>query len=142
MANSKNYNTEGRAALLRFLSEHPDCQFSVDQLCLALNGDPERGKSSIYRRLSQLCEAQTVRKFRNEQTGCNVFQYVGRGCDCDNHFHEKCVRCGRIEHLDCHASADFFQHLLKEHGFEVYCGQSILYGLCAACRGKGDAAHA
>ena len=141
MTNRKNYNTEGRSTLLRFLSEHPDRQFSADELCLALNHDPQKGKSSIYRRLTQLCREDAVRKFQTA-AGHSVFQYVGQGCDCDRHFHEKCLSCGKIEHLDCHVSAEFFQHLLKEHGFEVHCGQSILYGLCATCRQKEEASHA
>lgn len=134
----KNYNTSGKAALTDFLSTHPDKQFTADELCLALHGDAKCGKSSIYRQLSDLCEKQTVRKFRNPENNCNVFQYVGEKCDCDEHFHEKCIRCGKVEHLDCHASAEFFQHLLKEHGFEVLCGRSVLYGLCANCRAGGE----
>ncbi len=131
----KHYNTSGKAALIDFLSSHPDEQFTADRLCALLYGNTKCRKSSIYRQLSDLCERQVVRKFRNEETDCSLFQYVGEACDCDGHFHEKCIRCGKVEHLDCHASAEFFEHLRKEHGFEVLCGRSILYGLCAECNG-------
>ena len=134
----KSYNTAGRAALIDFLSSHPDEQFTAEQLCKAIYGDENSRKSSIYRQLTQLCNTHSVQKFRSESSPCDVFQYVGEGCDCDEHFHEKCIRCGKVEHLDCHASAEFFQHLLKEHGFEVLCGRSVLYGLCANCRAGGE----
>lgn len=130
------YHTEGRERLLHFFASHPDCQFTADELCRAVNGTEEGGKSSIYRRLSELCEAESVRKFRNDERKCSVYQYVGKECDCKSHFHAKCVCCGGIEHLDCGDSLEFAGHLLAEHGFEIDCGQSMLYGLCAKCRAK------
>ena len=129
----KRYHTEGKARLLDFLSAHPDCQFSTEELCLHVNGTM-KGKSSIYRHLTDLCREVTVRRFRNEERGCSVYQYVGEACDCDHHFHGKCIRCGRLEHLDCDESEAFVKHLFAEHGFAVNCGGSLLYGLCAACR--------
>ena len=139
--NKKHYTTVGKTALLQFLSSHPDCQFTAEELCRAIHGEACNAKSSIYRQLSTLCKEGSVRKFTNPESKFALFQYVGSHCDCDGHFHEKCLRCGKIEHLDCHASSEFFEHLLKEHGFEVYCGQSILYGLCASCR-EGGKDHA
>lgn len=143
----KPYQTRTREALLSYLRAHPDCQFSAEELCLAVNGEGGGGKSTVYRLLTQLCEADTVRVFRAEAEGRNRYQYVGEGCDCRLHFHEKCLRCGRIEHLDCYGSKDFADHLRAEHGFVVDCGQSILYGLCAACyreeqTEKGGVCHA
>ncbi|MBQ7336127.1 MAG: transcriptional repressor [Clostridia bacterium] len=136
-----DYRTAGREALTGFLKQNPDCQFTVDELCTAVNGENSGGKSSIYRHLTELCQKDIVRKYHSEERNCNVYQYVGQGCDCRDHFHEKCVKCGKISHLDCHASADFISHLLREHGFSVNCGQSILYGVCADCM-RGGASHA
>lgn len=135
-----NYQTAGRQRLLCFFAEHPDCQFTVEEICMAVNGG-EQGKSSIYRRLSGLCREDAVRKFRNEERQCSVYQYVGEKCDCRNHFHAKCIKCGRMEHLDCGDSTDFAQHLLTAHGFHIDCGQSVLYGLCAGCRQREGAGH-
>ena len=136
----KPYATAGRARLLTFFRENPDCQFTVEEICLAVNGG-EAGKSSVYRRLSELVASGVIRRFRSAERLCAVYQYVGEGCDCENHFHTKCVGCGRIEHIDCEDSSDFAAHLLAEHGFFVNCGQSILFGLCADCK-KKEAAHA
>ena len=138
------YKTAGRQKLLDFLQSHPDRQFTVDELAESLNNTAEKkiGKSTLYRHLSELCDKDVIRKFRSEERGCNVYQYVGNGCDCRDHFHEKCTVCGKIQHLDCHVTTDFAMHLLREHGFSVNCGQSILYGVCAECRERGGASHA
>ncbi len=136
------YHTAGRGALSGFFEAHPDCQFTADELYAAVSAQAEVGKSSVYRHLSELCEKDIVRKFRSETRGCNVYQYVGNGCDCRDHFHEKCTVCGKIQHLDCHATEEFATHLLREHGFSVNCGQTILYGVCAECREKGGEGHA
>jgi Fur family ferric uptake transcriptional regulator len=136
----QTYNTESRQALVEFLSRNPDRQFTTEELCLAVNGDAARGKSSIYRHLTGLCRDDVVRKFQSEARKCSVYQYVGEHCDCGKHFHEKCLRCGKLSHLDCTDSIAFAAHLLQEHGFAVDCGQSILYGVCADCRKAGGLA--
>lgn len=130
------YKTEGRQKLLQFLSQNPDRQFSVDELCRQLNGSAEKGRSSLYRRLDELCKSDTVKRFRSDERGCNLYQYTGDDCSCSTHFHEKCLRCGTLHHLDCDDSIQFAQHLLSMHGFAVDQGRSILYGVCAACRAK------
>lgn len=137
----KTYQTEGRRQLVDFFEANPDCQFTVEELCLQLNGDSARGRSSLYRRLGELCREDVLRMFRNEDEKCNVYQYVGSSCDCKEHFHAKCVRCGKIEHLHCGDSSEFAKHLMDGHGFRIDCSQSVLYGVCARCgaseRGEG-----
>ena len=131
-----NYRTEGRERLLRFLAQNPDRQFTAEEICRAVNGG-EQGKSSVYRQLSGLCREDAVRCFPGgTQSGRSVYQVVGGERDCRNHFHAKCVGCGRMEHLECDDSSEFARHLLTAHGFDIDCGQSLLYGLCAECRRK------
>lgn len=133
----KEYRTVGREKLLRFLSGHPDRQFTAEEIGIAVHGDAA-AQSSVYRHLSELCAKDVVRKFRDEGASRCKYQYVGETCDCRNHFHAKCIRCGVIEHLDCGDSAVFVRHLLTEHGFSIDCGQSLLYGVCAQCRKEGS----
>lgn len=136
-----HYQTAGRIALAEFLERHPDRQFTAQELFDELSCAGTVGKSSVYRLLAEMCEDESVRKFQSEERHCAVYQYVGAHCDCRDHFHEKCVRCGKLSHLDCHVSADFIRHLFSEHGFSVDCGQSILYGVCAECQAAGGVTH-
>ena len=135
----KPYKTAGRERLLEFLSSNPDKHFTAEEICIAVHGGEAR-QSSVYRHLSELCAIDAVRKFRDEETAKTRYQYVGEACDCRNHFHAKCLRCGKIEHLDCGDSVEFAAHLLAEHGFSVDCGHSILYGVCERCRAAGGMA--
>ena len=135
---SNTYNTAGRRALIEFFAQNPDRQFTAEELCMAVNGDKTTGMSSIYRHLRELCESEVLRKFRDDTDNRSVYQYVGKGSDCDSHFHEKCLRCGALRHLDCDDSIAFAAHLLAVHGFQVDRGQSILYGVCASCRARGE----
>ena len=134
----KQYKTEGREKLIAFLSQNPDRHFTAEEICRAVHGG-NQAQSSVYRHLSELCEQDFVRKFRDEATAKIRYQYVGDDCDCRNHFHAKCMICGKIEHLDCGDSLEFAAHLLQEHGFRIDCGQSLLYGVCAACRKEARA---
>ena len=139
----KTYQTEGRRRLGAFFAENPDRQFTTEEICTELNGSAEGGRSSVYRHLSELCSKEIIQKFYSTERRCHVYQYVGEGCDCRSHFHGKCIQCGAIEHLGCRDSKSFVDHLIEDHGFEVYCGQSILYGLCKQCRAEeGGEPHA
>lgn len=136
------YKTEGRQKLLSFLLNHPDKQYTVDEIreeLSRINEDEDRltppkaiGKSSLYRQLAELCDDGTVRKFRAEAQASFVYQFVGQ-TDCGHHFHLKCLVCGRLVHLECKLSDELLEHIREEHGFRVDSGRSILYGCCEDC---------
>ena len=136
------YKTAGREALLSFLRRNPDRQFTVDELYREVSEQNVIGKSSLYRHLSELCHCEVLRKFHGSEGKGTLYQYIGADCDCKDHFHQKCTVCGRVSHLDCFASAEFAEHMLRDHGFLINCGRSVLYGVCAACMHKGETADA
>lgn len=131
----KTYKTQGKNKLEAFLSSHPDTHFTVEEICVAVNGDI-RAKSSIYRNLSGLVADGKVRKFKDEGYSHSVYQYLGEERECRNHFHLKCVECGHLEHLECFMGRQMCEHIKEHHGFFVDSGRSILYGVCAECASK------
>ena len=143
---ASTYKTEGTTRLINYFSQHPDTQYTVEELYVALkNAYPEvyvnqgkgSGKSSLYRQLSLLLEEGTVRKFRSDTQASYVYQYVACGA-CSHHFHLKCLVCGKLEHLDCVISDQLLSHIQIDHHFSVDRGRSILYGLCEACHDRKD----
>ncbi len=140
------YQTAGRRRLMEFLECHPDRQYTVDELSDALTAvspadllascpadlSPGRGKSTLYRHLSELCAEGMVRKYRSDVQSAYVYQYVGGG-NCCHHFHLKCEVCGRLVHLDCTVSEELLAHIRSDHQFRVDSGRSILYGVCEGC---------
>lgn len=142
---ASTYKTEGKTRLLTFFSQHPDTQYTVDELHAALIEAYPRayagkgsGKSSLYRQLSALGAEGAVRKFRDDTQSAYVYQYVACGA-CSHHFHLKCLSCGKLEHLDCAISDELLAHISKDHKFCIDRGRSILYGLCAECHDEGAA---
>ena len=129
---SKNYKTEGKSKLEGFLMSHPDEHFTVEQICLGINGDLS-AKSSVYRNLSELCIRGSVRKFKSEGQTSFVYQYLGHEKSCHDHFHLKCIECGKLIHLECDMGNQLIEHITGHHGFFVDSGRSILYGVCAEC---------
>ncbi len=131
------YKTPGRERLLRYFSDHPDRQYTADELFAALY--PTEGgrgpKSSLYRHLSELVADGTVRRFRGDAPSSFVYQFVGLS-DCSHHFHLKCTACGRIIHLECTVSDSLLSHIRSDHHFSIDSGRSILYGRCEGCEGN------
>ncbi len=126
------YKTQGRCKLEAFMSAHPDAHYTVDEICVAVNGSLN-ARSSIYRNLSALCDEGVVRKFNGEDGEASVYQYLAPEKSCRDHFHLKCLECGRLEHLECYVSDDLCNHINLHHGFKVDGGRSILYGVCEEC---------
>ncbi len=147
------YKTSGRERLLRFLSEHPDTPYTVDELAVCLSAATEGeissscgGKSSLYRQLAELVADGTVRRDRetrldtrgeNGRGGAAVYRYIGRS-DCDRHFHLQCVCCGRLLHLDCRLTDDLLSHIQNDHHFLISLHKSVLYGICEKCGGSEE----
>lgn len=130
------YRTEGRQQLLSFLMNHPDKQYTVDEITEAINEEGSGGrtaaKSSVYRQLSALCEDGTVRKYRADTQSSFVYQLMSH-TDCGHHFHLKCLVCGKLIHLECALSDELLEHISTDHHFRVDSGRSILYGCCESC---------
>ena len=104
----------------------------IDQY-LKRNGDAVN-ITTIYRYLDKLATDGTVMKYVAEAGGKAVYQYVELGQHCEEHLHLKCVKCGCIIHLDCGFMDEIAEHIQKDHGFQLQCKNSILYGICKDCR--------
>ena len=59
----KVYQTAGRRRIGDFFASNPDRQFTTEEICFEINGDTVGGKSSIYRHLTELCDADVIQKF-------------------------------------------------------------------------------
>ena len=140
----KHYNTAGREKLVAYLREHAaDTPKSAESIYAGLTerGDAP-GYSSVYRLLSKLVNEGTVRRVRVPAPAKGyLFQFADTHA-CHAHFHLHCLVCGAVTHLECACGEEISAHLLREHGFSVNCGQTILYGVCAECREKGGEGHA
>ena len=90
--------------------------------------------TTIYRYLDRLEKDGTVIRYVSGQGSQAAYQYVEQGKGCCDHLHLQCVKCGRIYHLDCAFMKEISEHIEKDHGFELQCRNSVLYGICKDCK--------
>ena len=120
------YKTRKRAALLDYLSAHPDELLSVQDIAAALD---TVSVSAVYRNLADLEAEGRVR--RDGRTG--TYRYTGGCGDC---LHLSCTRCGRTFHMDGLEAERLVEAAARIDGFAVDRAETVLYGVCGDCGGR------
>lgn len=88
---------------------------------------PTISRGTVYRNLQRLCEMGVIRK-REIPGGADRFDHL-----CSNHYHVRCVKCGRVFDVDMEYIADMEQSIKDAHGF-VFTGHDIVFkGICLEC---------
>lgn len=139
MAASGSYKTKQRELILRYITSCASAHFSADDVVehLRTQGAPV-GKSTVYRYLDKLVESGTVRRFYLGEGMGACYQYAGGDCGCQEHFHLKCLRCGKLIHLECGYLCDIRQHIFSEHRFSIDNSKTVFYGICGDCAQQDD----
>lgn len=127
------YKTKQRELIAGFFKDNTDRQFSINDISDMFS--ESIGKSTVYREVSRLVEEGFVRKYPDSD-GYFWYQYAGEHCH--EHFHLRCISCGRIVHLDCHLMNDVCRHINSEHDFEIDMSRTMLYGVCGKCKANRE----
>ncbi len=125
------YKTKQRELIAGFFRKNTDRQFSINDISDKFYGII--GKSTVYREVSRLADDGFIRKYPDSEGGF-FYQYAGEHCH--EHFHLRCISCGKIVHLDCHMMNGVCEHISDEHDFEIDMSRTVLYGLCGDCKGE------
>ena len=134
MKRNTGYNTKQRENLLNFLIRNKERHTNVQEISAFLAGEGSPvGTATIYRQLDKLVEQGLVRKYVLDGKSGACYQYIENSGCCREHFHLKCVSCGRLIHIDCDYLADINRHISEHHGFTVDSSQTVFYGKCAEC---------
>ena len=130
-----SYTTASRTKILEYLKKNGDRTVNVNDISNYLKeNQSEVNITTNYRYLDKLAKEGTVIKYVAEKGNQAVYQYVEQGHHCDEHLHLKCVKCGCIIHLECDFMREIAEHIKKDHGFELQCKNSIIYGMCSKCQ--------
>ena len=137
MARSDGYNTRTRQLILDYLINNRQHAVSASNILEHLEAQgASPNPTTVYRYLDKLAKDGTVIKYVAEK-GCQAaYQYVEPGRGCEQHLHLKCVKCGKIIHLECHFMEEISHRIEESHGFTLQCKNSILYGVCKECKGS------
>lgn len=129
---SAMYQTRQRTLIWEYLCAHPGEHIAAETIAEALRADGV-GKSTIYRYLDRLSAEGRIRRFFIEEGAGACYQLVEEAGECREHFHLKCLRCGKLLHLECDILKDAEHHILRRHQFEVDNTKTVLYGICGTC---------
>ncbi len=129
-----DYKTKQKEKILNFLKEnshrHVTASDIISYLC---SGEDSVGSATVYRYLEKLVNTDVVRKFYlDEKTGA-CYQFIDENEQCHEHFHLKCVGCGKLYHIDCEYMKSLSEHVFEHHGFKVDNSKTVLYGKCDKC---------
>ena len=95
MAERKPYTTKTRQIILEYLKRQQAVTVSVSDIEEYLKDEGIRiNTTTVYRYLDKLCT---------------------------EHLHLKCIKCGKIVHLDCDFMDELREHLYQDHGFRLQC---------------------
>ena len=133
------YKTRQSASILHFLEEHANQHFTAEEIYdhLKASGTPA-GQATVYRQLDKLLKDGTVRKYARGDRDGACYQFA-QGQGHREHYHLKCTVCGKLYHADCDFLSALSDHILKEHGFQMDCSQTVFYGVCAKCAKENTA---
>lgn len=128
----KEYKTGPKKAVIDFFRENSERHFSVPEVVDAVSQSGV-GKSTVYRLITNLFESGVVRRFETPDSQQFVYQYADKSHECESHYHLKCVKCGRLIHMECVHFKEVCDHIEKEHSFIIGSKQSVIFGECVAC---------
>ncbi len=127
------YRTEQKEALLAFLKEERDRQFTLGELAEEVGKIATIGASTVYRLMHALTEEGLVRRFT--VGGSRIFYYQYTEGDCHTHLHLKCTKCGKLFHLDGAVSHFMEKQIYASHKFRLNEHETMLFGICGVCEG-------
>ncbi|MBQ7288157.1 MAG: transcriptional repressor [Clostridia bacterium] len=131
----RTYMTHQKKELLSFLQQNADRHFTVEQIVEGMGGG-KAGKSTVYRQIAKLAAEGVVRRFETPDSTSFVYQFAGETNSCDCHFHLKCMKCGRLIHMECAQLSAVQRHIADEHDFLLGSHRAVLYGECTDCGEK------
>lgn len=133
----KDYKSQYKSWIVDYFERHEDEIISASDLLVKMRDDGlSINQATVYRNLDRLEASGLIQGHRLDDKGEKYYQYLREGHDCPHHLHLYCHDCGKVIHLDCEFMHSIEEHLLKDHGFTLDCGYSVLVGLCEDCRKK------
>lgn len=129
------YQTRQQEAVCALFASRPeDCLTAEEAYQALFKAGSDVSKTTVYRAISRLCQTGRLRRYAPHESG-EAARYQHSPCT-QSHLHIRCVDCGALAHLHCDEVEAFARHLGQHHGFALDESQTVLYGLCEACRKK------
>lgn len=133
----KGYNTKQKNIIIEMLQHNKDRHLTADEMLKILDElKSPVSKATLYRFLDVLVSTGNLRKYITVDGEKACYQYIDEEEGCYEHYHLKCIECGKLIHMDCKHIGEITEHVLKEHKFSVDSSRIVLYGTCKDCMGE------
>ena len=130
----KGYNTKQKNVIIEMLKQNKDRHLTVDEMLKLLEEmSSPVGKATLYRFLDVLVSTGDLRKYITIDGDKACYQYVDEEKGCHEHYHLKCIECGKLMHVDCTYIDEIQTHITEHHNFHVDKSRIVLYGTCSDC---------
>lgn len=114
---------------VRKLHNHPSAEEVYEEVA---SEHPSISRGTIYRNLNQLSEDGEIRLLRVPD-GADRFDHSP-----DQHYHVRCIRCGRVFDVDMDYIPDLEASIRDHHGFQ-FIGHDLMFrGICPDCSAADD----
>lgn len=89
---------------------------------------PNISRGTVYRNLKVLSDNGEIRKVEMP-SGADRFEH-----QCHEHYHARCVTCGRVFDVEMEFIADLEKNIKDTHGFAFTSHDIIFKGICLECK--------
>ncbi len=130
-----SYNTIQKKQITDFLTKNFESEFTIEELSKRLCetfGVDAPGKSTIYRLVSKMVEDGVLKRLVKGNSRRFIYQ-IAAGEHCEEHLHMKCLKCGKLLHMNNEQSKEILLRILSENRFNVNEKQTVLLGNCRDC---------
>lgn len=132
-----DYKTKQKEIILNFFIKNKNHHLTASDIINYLHiHDKNVGSATVYRCLDKLVSKGMIRKYILDDRSGACYQYIENSDECLEHFHLKCIECGKLIHIDCNYMKSLDEHILQHHGFKVDNSRTVLYGICNSCNEK------
>lgn len=134
---SEGYSTRLYTIIIEYLNQNRERAVTAADVYEYIHSISERAnKTTVYRNLDRLVSEGKLLKYVTDDGKMASFIFKEPDGCCAEHLHLQCSECGRVVHLDCGYMEEIIHHISTEHGFDLRCASSILYGRCRDCAQK------
>lgn len=123
----KTRNTTQRSVILEAVKELK-CHATADEVYnLIIKKFPNISRGTVYRNLNYLSGIGEIHKIEMPG-GADRYDHK-----CSEHYHAKCIKCGRVFDVDMDFIEDLEQNIKDTNGF-TFTGHNIIFnGICHEC---------
>lgn len=109
------------------------CHATADEVYNFIKAEhPSVSKATVYRNLNLLSDDGVIKKIQVPGEADRFDHNVS------DHYHVRCVRCGRVFDVDMRPVGNMAEHIGDTHGF-IFLGCDVIFrGICPECDPNGE----